>query len=217
MNRCVSAGFGWKQRTACLACQAQRPPGLLAFALHCLNCPPLQPTEQAMEKLDDSRKKKIEEMVQEAIAAALGGGGGRPAAAAPPAAGRPPSRQASNVSTASGSRPGTARSSPKALAPKSLNRPAAAAGAAAKGAAVRRTASGTGGRGGARAGGSGGGAAAPEEDLSVGKLSNEELEERMVETFGAPTGERSSRAGCPKEWWPSRLHSWCPVVAAQTA
>ena len=178
-------------RTACLRLGA-------AFMLHCLTCPPLQPTEQAMEKLDDSRKKKIEEMVQEAIAAAKGGGGGRSAAAAAaPPVGRPPSRQASNVSTASGSRPGTARSSPKALAPKSLNRPAAAAGAAAKGAAVRRTASGTGGsasaRGGARAGGSS--AAAPEEDLSVGKLSNEELEERMVETFGGATGEQTGFGG----------------------
>ena len=151
-----------------------------------------------MEKLDDSRKKKIEEMVQEAIA--RGGAGGRPgpAAAAAPAAGRPPSRQASNVSATSSSRPGTARSSPKALAPKSLNRPAAAAGAAAKGgaagAALRRTASSgpASVRGAARGGAGGsGGAAAPEEDLSVGKLTNEELEARMVESFGASTGVRA--------------------------
>ncbi|PRW20522.1 microtubule associated isoform A [Chlorella sorokiniana] len=169
--------------------------------------------DKVMDKLDDSRKKKIEEMVQEAIAAAKGGAGGRPAAAAAPAAGRPPSRQASNVSTASGSRPGTARSSPKALAPKSLNRPAAAAGAAAKGAAVRRTTSGgpASARGGARAGGSSS-AAAPEEDLSVGKMSNEELEERMVETFGGSTVEllRSAK-------WQERVEAMGSVLAAVQA
>lgn len=185
---------------------------LVAFAVRCGSMGIL---DKVMEKLDDSRKKKIEEMVQEAIAAAKGGAGGLPAAAAAPAAGRPPSRQASNVSTASGSRPGTARSSPKALAPKSLNRPAAAAGAAAKGAAVRRTTSGIGGpasaRGGARAGGSGS-AAAPEEDLSVGKLSNEELEERMIETFGGSTVEllRSTK-------WQERVEAMGSVLAAVQA
>ena len=93
------------------------------------------------------------------------------------------------------SRPGTARSSPKALAPKNLNRVGSGTGAAAKGGAaggaVRRTASGTGGpttRARAGAGAGGAGAAEKEEDLSVGKLNNEELEERMVASFGAPTG-----------------------------
>lgn len=154
---------------------------------------------QVMDKLDDVRKKKIEEMVQEAIAAGKAAGGGGAAKAAPA---RPPSRTASGVAAAAsapggtGSRPGTARSSPKALAPKNLNRLGSGAAAAAKagagGTAARRTATqGAGGmttRSRAAAGG-GSGIAAADEDLSVGKLSNEELEERMVQTFGGSTGE----------------------------
>jgi hypothetical protein len=139
-----------------------------------------------MDKLDDPRKKKIEEMVAEAISAGRGGSGPNAAAA------RPPSRTASSASAggASGSRPGTARSSPKALAPKNLNRPAAAGKAGA--APPRRTASGAAAGAKTRSGGGGGGGAAAEEDLSSGKLSNEELEERMCDTFGAPTGEGSA-------------------------
>lgn len=156
---------------------------------------------QVMDKLDDVRKKKIEEMVQEAIAAGKAGGG----ASARGAPARPPSRTASGVGAASpgagGSRPGTARSSPKALAPKNLNRLGSGAAAAAKGgaggAAVRRT--GTQGSSGGMttrsraAAGGGGGGAATEEDMSVGKLSNEELEERMVQTFGGSTGGARAR------------------------
>jgi hypothetical protein len=142
------------------------------------------PLLQVMDKLDEPRKKKIEEMVAEAISAGRGGSGPATAAA------RPPARTASGASGggASGSRPGTARSSPKALAPKNLNRPAAAGKAGA--APPRRTASGGGAAAAAktRSGGGGGGAPA-EEDLSSGKLSNEELEERMCDTFGALTGE----------------------------
>lgn len=132
--------------------------------------------------------------MQEAIAAGKAGG-----AAAKGAPARPPSRTASGVGAASpgagssGSRPGTARSSPKALAPKNLNRLGSGATAAAKtgagGAAPRRPAAQAGMTTRSRAaGGGGGGGAAAEEDMSVGKLSNEELEERMVQTFGEPTG-----------------------------
>lgn len=162
-----------------------------------------------MDKLDDARKKKIEEMVQEAIAkggGANGGGGAAKAAggSGAAAAGRPPSRSTSGVPAAagasgSGSRPGTARNSPKALAPKNLNRVGSSAGGAAKGGAapaaarrlVSQPASGGAASSGARGRASGsGGAAAKEEDLSVGKLSNEELEGRMNEMFGSSTGRR---------------------------
>jgi hypothetical protein len=141
---------------------------------------------QVMDKMDDVRKKKIEEMVTEAISQAGGGGaakaGGGVAGAHPTV-----SRTTSSASAAaSSSRPGTARNSPRALAPKNGTRPpAAAAGAKGGAAAPRRTASGAGAK--AR-GGSGGGGAVVEEDLSSGKLSNEELEERMVELFGGDTG-----------------------------
>jgi hypothetical protein len=147
-----------------------------------------------MEKLDDVRKKKIEDMVTEAIAKAPKGGSGGGSAPAKPggsggaAAGRPPpSRTASTASGgASTSRPGTARSSPKALAPKNGVRPGTGAAAGKAGAGLRRAAS-SGVVTRSKAGG--GGAAVPvEEDLSSGKLSNEELEGRMVETFGEGTG-----------------------------
>ncbi|KAL4424717.1 hypothetical protein ABPG77_000060 [Micractinium sp. CCAP 211/92] len=170
--------------------------------------------DKVMDKLDDVRKKKIEEMVQEAIAAGKAGG-----AAAKGAAARPPSRTASGVGAASpgagssGSRPGTARSSPKALAPKNLNRLGSGATAAAKtgagGAAPRRPAAQAGMTTRSRAaGGGGGGSAAAEEDLSVGKLSNEELEERMVQTFGEPTVEllRSAK-------WQERVEAMGSVLS----
>ncbi|KAL4854812.1 hypothetical protein ACK3TF_004509 [Chlorella vulgaris] len=180
-----------------------REAGQAALVMFAVRAGSMSILDKVMDKLDDVRKKKIEEMVTEAISQA-GGGGAAKAGSAVAGAHPAVSRTTSSASAAaSSSRPGTARNSPRALAPKNGTRPpAAAAGAKGGAAAPRRTASGAGAKG------RGGSGAVVEEDLSSGKLSNEELEERMVELFGGDTVEllRSAK-------WQERVEAMGSVLA----
>lgn len=107
-----------------------REAGQVALVAFAVRAGSMSVLDKVMDKLDDVRKKKIEEMVQEAIAAQGGKGTAKaPAKAAGGAGSRPSSARGGTAGGGSSS----TRSSPKALAPKNLNRAGSGVNAATKG------------------------------------------------------------------------------------